>query len=49
MIKKIGTEVRHELQDFLEKRINLFLHVKVKKEWLDKPHIFKSMGLKFPK
>ncbi|MBT4922369.1 MAG: GTPase Era [Rickettsiales bacterium] len=49
MIKKIGTEVRLELQDMFEKKINLFLHAKVKKDWLDKPFVFQSLGLKFPK
>jgi GTP-binding protein Era len=48
MIKKIGTEVRHELQDMLDSKVNLFLHVKVKKDWLDKPFVFQSLGLKFP-
>ena len=33
MIKQIGTAARAEIQDFLEKRVYLDLHVKVKSEW----------------
>ena len=33
MIKQIGTAARAEIQDFLERRVYLDLHVKVKSEW----------------
>jgi GTP-binding protein Era len=33
MIKQIGTAARAEIQEFLEKRVYLDLHVKVKSEW----------------
>src|SRR5687767_11333070 len=35
MIKQIGTAARAEVQQFLEKRVYLDLHVKVKSEWRD--------------
>ena len=35
MIKQIGTAARVEIQEFLEKRVYLDLHVKVKSEWRD--------------
>ena len=35
MIKQIGTAARAEIQQFLEKRVYLDLHVKVKSEWRD--------------
>jgi GTP-binding protein Era len=33
MIKQIGTDARVELQKFLQRRVYLDLHVKVKSEW----------------
>jgi GTP-binding protein Era len=33
MVKQIGTAARAEIQEFLEKRVYLDLHVKVKSEW----------------
>jgi GTP-binding protein Era len=35
MIKQIGTAARAEIQTFLERRVHLDLHVKVKSEWRD--------------
>lgn len=35
MIKQIGTAARAELEQYLEKRVYLDLHVKVKSEWRD--------------
>jgi GTP-binding protein Era len=34
-IKQIGTAARAELEQYLEKRVYLDLHVKVKSEWRD--------------
>lgn len=33
MIKKIGEEARKELQDIFERKVNLFLNVKIHKNW----------------
>jgi GTP-binding protein Era len=35
MIKQIGTAARAELERYLESRVFLDLHVKVKSEWRD--------------
>ena len=35
MIKQIGTAARAEIEDFLQRRVYLDLHVKVKAEWRD--------------
>jgi GTP-binding protein Era len=35
MIKRIGTAARAEIQEFLQRRVYLDLHVKVKAEWRD--------------
>jgi GTP-binding protein Era len=35
MIKQIGTVARAELEQYLQKRVYLDLHVKVKSEWRD--------------
>ena len=35
MIKQIGTAARAEIEDFLQRRVYLDLHVKVKSEWRD--------------
>lgn len=48
MIKEIGTKARIELANLLEKRVGLYLHVKVKEDWLDKPYMYAHMNLKFP-
>jgi GTPase len=43
MIKQIGTAARAELQHFLEKRVYLDLHVKVKSEWRDDERLLDEM------
>ncbi|MBT4878576.1 MAG: GTPase Era [Alphaproteobacteria bacterium] len=49
MIKEVGTQARKELEEIFATRINLYLHVKVKPDWLDKPYMYTHMGLKYPK
>jgi len=39
MIKQIGSSARTELEEYLEKRVYLDLHVKVKSEWRDDERI----------
>jgi len=41
-IKRIGQMAREEISELLQKKVHLFLHVKVDKLWHEKPHIFNS-------
>jgi len=45
MIKRIGTEARQDLEDMLESRVFLDLHVKVRQDWRDDERILNEMGL----
>ena len=45
MIKQIGTAARAELQKYLESRVYLDLHVKVKSEWRDDDRLLDELGL----
>ena len=47
MIKKIGQQSRLELTKQLGKKVNLFLFVKVRENWLDDPNQYKPWGLDF--
>ena len=44
MIKQIGAASRRELEDALEAKVNLFLFVKVRENWVDNPNIYKEIG-----
>jgi GTP-binding protein Era len=44
MLKKTGTEARHDMEDFFGKKVFLELYVKVTKEWRDKPEVLKRFG-----
>lgn len=46
-IKAIGAAARHELEHLLDRRIHLFVHVKVRENWLDDPARYREMGLDF--
>jgi GTP-binding protein Era len=46
MIKQIGTAARAELERYLESRVFLDLHVKVKSEWRDDERFLDEMGLR---
>jgi GTPase len=46
MIKQIGTAARAELERYLESRVFLDLHVKVKSEWRDDERLLDEMGLR---
>jgi GTPase len=46
MIKQIGTAARRELERYLETRVFLDLHVKVKSEWRDDERLLDEMGLR---
>lgn len=44
MLKRIGTEARHDMEDFFNKKVFLEIYVKVTKDWRDKPLILKRFG-----
>jgi GTPase len=48
-IKAIGEASRRELAELLEKKVHLFLFVKVREGWGDDPERYREMGLEFPK
>jgi len=48
-IKQIGEAARLEMEKAFERRIHLFLHVKVNEKWLDEPARYRMMGLEFNK
>jgi GTPase len=43
-LKKVGTEARHDLEDFFQKKVFLELHVKVNKDWRDSDVQLKKFG-----
>jgi GTP-binding protein Era len=45
MIKRIGTAARIELERYLESRVYLDLHVKVKSEWRNDERVLEDIGL----
>ena len=48
-IKAIGTAARKEIAAAHGAEVHLFLHVKVRENWLDDPERYRAMGLEFPK
>lgn len=46
-IKAIGAAAREELEELLERRVHLFLHVKVREEWAEQKQAYTSWGLDF--
>lgn len=44
MLKKIGTEARYEIENFIDKKVFLELFVKVKKDWRKKELNLKEFG-----
>ena len=46
-IKRIGTLARKELENLLDCKIHLFLHIKFKKNWMDDPSKYSSIGLNY--
>ena len=45
MIKRIGTEARHELEAFFATRVFLDLHVKVRADWREDERVLGELGL----
>ena len=48
-IKSISMAAREELTTLLEKRVDLFLFVKVRENWADDPERYREMGIEMPK
>jgi GTP-binding protein Era len=48
-LKQIGMAARKELEEIMGRRVHLFLHVKVRPNWLDEPARYREMGLEFPR
>ena len=48
-IKASGKAARKDIGEAAECNVHLFLHVKVRENWLDDPERFRGMGLEFPK
>ncbi|MEK7821273.1 MAG: KH domain-containing protein, partial [Pseudomonadota bacterium] len=46
-IKTIGARARAELERLLERRVHLFLFVKVREGWGDDPERYRALGLDF--
>lgn len=44
MLKKVGTEARKELEEFLGRKVFLELYVKVTENWRNKPSVLKRFG-----
>lgn len=44
MLKRIGTDARREIEEFLQAKVNLKLWVKVKKDWRDSDFLLKNFG-----
>jgi GTPase len=49
MIKAISMDARKELAATLDRRVHLFLHVKVREDWENDPERYRAAGLEFPK
>ncbi len=47
-IKRVGTAARLDLEASLDRRVHLFLRVKVAPKWTDDPARYREMGLEFP-
>ena len=46
MVKRIGTEARHDIERLLNGRVHLDLHVKVRQDWRDDERLLDEMGLR---
>ena len=44
MLKKIGSNARYEIERLLDRKVNLKLWVKVKKDWRDSDSMIKNFG-----
>jgi GTP-binding protein Era len=44
MLKKTGTEARHDMEDFFGRKVYLELYVRVSRDWRDKPAMLRKFG-----
>jgi GTP-binding protein Era len=49
MVKSISMDARKEISAEIEKKVHLFLHVKVREGWGEDPERYRGIGLEFPK
>ncbi len=49
MLKAIGQSARRELEKLLDKKVHLFLFVKLTENWKDNPEFYNSIGLEYKK
>lgn len=49
MIKAISMDARKEIAAAIERKVHLFLHVKVREDWENDPERYRSMGIEFPR
>lgn len=47
MLRKVGEAARQEIEQLLERRVHLFLYVKVQENWADDPDHFRAIGLPY--
>ena len=48
-IKRVSMDARKEIGELLERKVHLFLFVKVRERWMEDPERYVRMGLDFPK
>ena len=48
-LRAIGQAAREELAAMMERKVHLFLFVKVRENWIDDPERYREMGLEFPR
>ncbi|MFM7084934.1 MAG: GTPase Era [Hyphomicrobium sp.] len=48
-IKTISSQARFEISEILEKKVDLFLFVKVRENWSSSPDFYREVGLEYPK
>ena len=48
-IKQVREAAQKELEEMLERKLHLFLFVKVRENWQDDPERYREMGLDYPK
>jgi GTP-binding protein Era len=49
MIKSISMDARREIEQAIEQKVHLFLHVKVREGWENDPERYRAQNLEFPK
>ncbi|MCJ2094006.1 GTPase Era, partial [Methylobacterium sp. J-072] len=49
IIKSIGQAARIGICEEADAKVHLFLHVKVRENWVDDPARYRALGLEFPR